>query len=185
MTGTAVFAQSQSGIGISAQAPLGQFAGFFNGDVEVHGDVSIFGSLSKFGGGFTIDHPLSPTEKYLNHSFVESSERKNFYDGVVELDLNGEATVELPAWFQALNREFRYQLTAIGAPAPNLHISETVRDDRFSIAGGESRQSVCWQITAVRADAWAQANGLLVESEKANGDRGRYLHRDVRGAATE
>jgi hypothetical protein len=39
---------------------------------------------------------------------------KNLYDGVVRLDGNGEAAVELPQWFDALNQEFRYQLTAIG-----------------------------------------------------------------------
>ena len=42
---------------------------------------------------------------------------KNIYDGVVTLDVYGEAEVQLPAWFEALNTDFRYQLTAIGASA--------------------------------------------------------------------
>jgi hypothetical protein len=29
---------------------------------------------------------------------------KNFYDGVATLDAKGEATVTLPAWFEALNQ---------------------------------------------------------------------------------
>ena len=51
---------------------------------------------------------------YLHHSFVESSERKNVYDGIAELDHNGECTVQLPDWFEAINEECRYQLTPLG-----------------------------------------------------------------------
>lgn len=36
---------------------------------------------------------------------------KNIYDGVVTTDAQGRATVQLPDWFEALNTEFRYQLT--------------------------------------------------------------------------
>jgi hypothetical protein len=53
---------------------------------------------------------------------------KNVYDGVVVLDDKGEADIELPDWFGAL-KDFRYQLTAIGAPGPNLHISEEISSD--------------------------------------------------------
>jgi hypothetical protein len=31
-----------------------------------------------------------------------------------------------PDWFSALNKDFRYQLTAIGAPGPNLYIAEEI-----------------------------------------------------------
>jgi hypothetical protein len=44
---------------------------------------------------FRIDHPLDPANKYLNHSAVESPDMKNIYDGVVTLDADGEAVVEL------------------------------------------------------------------------------------------
>lgn len=36
----------------------------------------------------TVSHPFDPANKYLLHSFVESSDMKNVYDGVVELDKN-------------------------------------------------------------------------------------------------
>ena len=55
-------------------------------EVYFYGDVSITGSLSKGGGGFKIDHPLEPDKKFLSHSFVESPDMKNVYDGNVELD---------------------------------------------------------------------------------------------------
>src|SRR5262249_35044584 len=63
---------------------------------EFLGDVEVTGNLSKGGGSFKIDHPLDPENKYLYHSFVESPDMKNIYDGTVSTDQNGEATVQLP-----------------------------------------------------------------------------------------
>jgi hypothetical protein len=51
---------------------------------------------------------------------------KNVYDGVVVLDNKGKAEIEIPDWFGTLNKDFRYQLTAIGAPGPNLYIAEKI-----------------------------------------------------------
>lgn len=119
-------------------ANLNGYAGVFIGKVYVAGE------LQKGGGGFKIDHPLDPAHSYLNHSFVESDDRKNIYDGTVVLDANGEATVGLPSWFEHLNRDARYQLTAIGGPAPDLHIAEEIANHRFRIAGGRASQKVCW-----------------------------------------
>ncbi len=38
---------------------------------------------------------------------------KNVYDGVIILYNRGEAEIEPPDWFGTLNKDFRYQLTAI------------------------------------------------------------------------
>ncbi|MGO9343303.1 MAG: hypothetical protein ACLP6E_12420 [Acidimicrobiales bacterium] len=147
----------------------------------VDGNATVTGTLSKGGGSFKIDHPLDPTGKYLYHSFVESPDMMNVYNGTVVLGIDGGATVELPEWFEALNRDFRYQLTAIGKPAPELHVSEEVADGRFSIAGGKAGQKVSWQVTGIRQDAWANANRIPIEVEKAPEDQGRYLHPDLFG----
>jgi hypothetical protein len=169
--------QGVGSIGITAKGS--SLAGFFSGDVQVTG------TLSKAGGSFKIDHPLDPENRYLTHSFVESSEMKNVYDGVVTLDAAGQATVELSTWFEALNETFRYQLTPIGAPAPNLHIGRSLADNRFTIAGGDPQMEVCWQVTGVRRDAWALAHPVVVEEDKAPEDLGYYLHPEVLGKAAE
>ena len=147
--------------------------------------MKVSGNLSKSGGSFKIDHPLDPANKYLSHSFVESPDMKNIYDGVATLDGNGEAVVELPAWFDALNKDFRYQLTAIGAPGPDLYIAQKISGNRFTIAGGVSGLEVSWQVTGTRQDAWANAHRIPVEEAKPVAEQGTYLHPEVMGKPKE
>jgi hypothetical protein len=149
--------------------------------VYADGNATVSGSLSKGGGSFRIDHPLDPGGKYLYHSFVESPDMMNVYNGTVVLGFDGRATVDLPDFFQALNRDYRYQLTAIGSAAPDLHVSDEVLDGTFSIAGGEAGQKVSWQVTGIRQDAWANANRIPVEVDKPIEDQGRYLHPELFG----
>jgi hypothetical protein len=149
-------------------------AATFIGHVDILGNVSVSG-----GKFFKIDHPLDPANKYLCHSAVESAEMKNIYDGVVTLNRHGRAVVRLPRWCEALNDDFRYQLTSIGAPCSTLHISREVHDGRFTIAGGSGGLKVSWQVTGVRRDAWAKANPIRVEQVKSKDERGHYLHPEL------
>ncbi len=142
---------------------------------EFYGNVYVSGTLSKTAGSFKIDDPLDPANKYLSHSFVESPDMKNIYDGVATLDANGEAVVTLPAWFEPLNKDFRYQLTSIGAPGPNLYIAEEVSGNRFKIAGGVRNGRVSWQVTGIRHDAYANAHRIPVEEDKPANLRGTYI----------
>nr|BFD94106.1 hypothetical protein KitaXyl93_54660 [Kitasatospora sp. Xyl93] len=149
------------------------------------GNVDIRGTLTKSFLQFKIDHPLDPAGRYLSHGGVESNEMKNIYDGELVLDESGEAEISLPDWFEALNERFRYQLTPLGRPAPNLHVSRKLADNRFAIAGGEPGTEVCWQVTGVRHDPYALANPLVVESDKEGEEYGRYRHPEPHGATPD
>ena len=101
---------------------------------------------------------------------------KNMYDGTVILDENGEAVVTFPLYVESLNEYFRYQLTAIGAASPNLHIMEEICDGCFKIAGGNPNSKVSWQVTGIRKDPCARKHPVQVEQEKPSHERGKYLH---------
>jgi len=175
-SGTGVIGEAENGNlaigvwGISSSGVAGQFSG----------NVNVTGSLSKSGGSFKIDHPIDPANKYLYHSFVESPDMKNIYDGVVKLDAQGQAVVQLPAWFGALNREFRYQLACIGGFAP-VYIAEEISENRFKISGGKPGMKVSWMVTGIRQDAWANAHRIAVEEDKPMQERGYYLHPELYG----
>jgi hypothetical protein len=123
------------------------------------------GTVSKAGGSFRIDHPLDPEHKFLQHSFVESPDMMNVYNGVVTLGKNGRAEIRLPAYFQALNRDYRYQLTAIGQFAP-LYVAKEIENNRFTIGGGKPGTRVSWQVTGIRKDDYANQNRIKVEVNK-------------------
>jgi hypothetical protein len=180
LDGTGVWGEvtgtSSNAIGVYGSAPAGAWAGYFQGSLGTSGN------LVKAAGSFRIDHPLDPYNKYLSHSFVESPDMMNLYSGKVVLDGSGEAIVELPAWFEALNHDYRYQLTCIGESAP-VYIAQEVTNNRFKIAGGHGSMKVSWQVTGTRRDAYAVANPIAVEAWKDNGDRGQLLHPEAYGVA--
>jgi trimeric autotransporter adhesin len=167
-TGDALFAENQSG----------GFAAFFLGDVDVDGN------LSKAGGSFKIDDPLDPANKYLYHSFVESPDMMNIYNGNVTTDAAGNAVVTMPNWFEALNQDFRYQLTVMGQFAQAI-VASKMANHQFSIKTDKPNVEVSWQVTGVRHDAWANAHRIPVEQAKADQDRGLYMHPELFGASPE
>ncbi len=153
---------------------IANWAGYFAGDVRVTG------TFDNSKSAILIDHPLDPENQYLCHSSVNSPDMKNVYDGVAALDANGEATVTLPEYFEALNKDFRYQLTCIGGYAP-VYIAEEISNNQFRISGGQAGMKISWQVTGIRKDAYAESNGLQVEIDKSESDRGFYLHPEVYG----
>jgi hypothetical protein len=176
IVGAGVDGFSFNGIGVRGQGR--DYAGMFLGR------VLITGSLSKGGGGFAIDHPLDPESKYLRHSFVESPDMLNVYNGNITTDANGEAHIRLPHYFEALNQDFRYQLTVIGQFAQAI-VSQEIANNSFTIKTDHPQVKVSWQVTGIRRDAWAAANRIAVEEEKAVEDKGRYLHPELLGQPKE
>jgi hypothetical protein len=139
------------------------------------GPVNVQGHLTKPAGSFKIDHPVDPANKYLSHSFVESPDMMNVYNGNVITDDRGEAVVTLPGYFEALNGGYRYQLTVIGQPAM-AHVSEEIAGGRFAIQTDRPRVKVSWQVTGIRRDAYALPNPVRVEEDKPEHERRFDLH---------
>ncbi len=157
------------------------FAGYFAGNVQVDGDLSVQAGHTK---NFQIDHPLDAAHKYLYHFSVESNEVTNLYHGIAVLDERGEAEVALPAWFEAINRDPRYQLTCIGRFAP-VYIAEEITDNRFKIAGGASGMKVSWQVAGIRNDPSIRRHSHPVEEDKPPEEQGAYLDPEAYGQPAE
>ncbi len=133
-------------------------------DLKVPGNFYA-GTLAKGSGTFKIDHPLDPANEYLYHSFVESPDMMNIYNGSVITDKHGFATVTLPHYFEALNRDFRYQLTPVGQFA-QVFIAKKVDGNRFVIKTNKPGVEVSWQVTGIRHDAFANQHRIVVEEPK-------------------
>ncbi len=173
-----------------------------NGGDGVHGYCSDPGGYGVFSSGrfgstgtksFVIDHPLDPANKLLLHYSAEGPEPQNVYNGKVVLDSAGEGVVELPAYFASVNKEPRYQLTAVGAAMPMLHVETEISEEAlnaggtcsFRIGGGAPGGKVSWEVKGVRNDLWVRTNGAPVEVEKAAPMRGAYEQPELYGLPRE
>jgi hypothetical protein len=154
-------------------------AGSFFGDVGISGNLSVNGNKN-----FKIDHPLDPENKYLIHAAIESSEVLNIYSGNVTTDDNGSAVVVLPAWFEAVNKDFRYQLTVVNIFAQAI-VAEKIKGKRFVIKTNVPGVEVSWQVTGVRSDARMLKHPFNVEEAKPEIERGTYLSPESFGKPEE
>ena len=145
------------------------------GNTVFSGDVSISGQKS-----FIMDHPLDPDNKYLYHSAVEAPEQLNIYSGNVTTDASGQATVKLPAYFEAINRDFRYQLTVIGEFVQAV-VATKVRNDQFTIRTERPGVEVSWQVSGIRNDAHSRKHPFVAERPKEDDERGTLLHPEDHG----
>jgi trimeric autotransporter adhesin len=173
--------------GGTSQVLLGQAANFAtiftvdaSGNGFYAGNLNVTGKLTKGSGSFKIDHPLDPANKYLSHSFVESPDMMNVYNGNITTDKHGIATVALPSYFEALNADFRYQLTVIGQFAQAI-VQQEIKSNQFIIKTNKPRVKVSWQVTGIRHDAYADANRIPVEEDKPATEQGYYLHPEAFG----
>ncbi len=200
-----------NGIGIYGSAPQPGLAGQFAGDVvvngnftatgstqvptiygnvvmlanaQVNGNLTVSGTLNKGSGTFKIDHPSDPQNKYLYHSFVESPDMMNIYNGNITTDATGDAEVQLPTYFDTLNKDFRYQLTVIGQFAQAI-VAEKINGNKFKIKTDKPNVEVSWMVTGVRKDPFANKNRVITEVEKSPEDKGKYLYPELYGASED
>jgi hypothetical protein len=182
-------ANSPTGVGVYgfARATTGANYGVYGATSSPEGfGVYSQGDMGASGlKAFRIDHPLRPETHYLFHYCTEAPEPLNAYSGVAQLDARGEAWIELPDYFEAINRDPRYTLTPIGAPMPNLHVAVEIQGNRFKIAGGAPNQRVSWRVEAVRNDPYVRQRGFQAEREKPRTEQGKYLHPELYGQPAE
>jgi len=158
----------------------GSMAGRFIGNTRVEGNLVVTGSISKGSGTFKIDHPDDPENKFLVHSFVESPDMMNVYNGNAITDANGFVTVELPDYVENANKDYRYQLTPIGQFAQCI-IKEKVKGNKFVIQTDKPNVEVSWMITGIRSDPYANQNRIVPVVDKDQNEKGKYLHPEAYG----
>lgn len=202
-TGSAVIAQNQNnaipgimyvgdyaytGTDVADHAGVFGFSAPAGGwGIGVLGQGGWFGTFSVGNSGatgvktFTIDHPADPENKMLKHFSVESNEVLNMYRGIVTLDGSGVATVELPDYFDLINTNVSYQLTAIGTPQQPYVLTE-VQGTSFQVAG-DPNTKVSWTVYADRNDPYMQQNPEVASDvELKTGERqGKYLNPELYG----
>ncbi len=162
-------------VGNSSFVPSGyNNSAAFNGQTASASSQTRVGVLSKASGTFTIDHPLDPSGKILNHYFIEGPEMLNIYRGSVVLDASGRAEVDLPPYFGALNRNPQVVLTGIGSS--DVYLVEEVSGNRFTV-GGKPGTKVNWIATGERKDVSAEVTRRMmpVEQPKTGSLAGRML----------
>jgi len=180
-TAAGVFGEDNvPGAGTGGAVGTVSWAGYFNGHVNITGDLIINGAANATTANagiksFLIDHPLDPENKTLRHFCAESNEALNVYSGNIVTDANGTATVRLPDYFQALNTDFRYQLTTIGQFASAI-VSKKIEGNVFEIKTDKPNVEVSWQITGKRNDPFVKAINLPVEETKTAQNKGKYIY---------
>lgn len=138
---------------------------------------------------FCIDHPQDPLNKFLQHYCSEGPEPLNVYTGNVTTNGSGEAWVELPAYFESINRDFRYTLTVVDDTDSEAFalakVARKIRDGKFKIRTSAPNIEVTWRVEGIRNDPWVQKYGAPVEVEKPEHFRGKYQHPELYGAPPE
>jgi hypothetical protein len=168
----------------------GGFAGVIGNSQDPDGygiasftSILAIGDLVALGNKtFMIDHPSDPENKFLRHAALESNEALNVYRGNVICDADGNATVQLPDYFESINKEFSYNLTPVGGSAPELHVSSEITNNKFIISGAKPGMKISWQVTSQRNDAYAQDHPFEAEQMKPERKRGTYLYPRAFGA---
>ena len=145
--------------------------------IQADQDFFVIGDFYVNNGtkNFIMDHPLDPANKSLAHNAIEGPAHITYYHGTAIMGADGSAQVNLPDYFEALNKDFHYQLTCVGGFA-QVYVSEEIRDNQFTIAGGTPGLKVSWQVTAERNDPWAKNHPYEAEIEKEGAEKGKYWY---------
>ncbi|NOG92591.1 MAG: hypothetical protein HND42_05045 [Armatimonadetes bacterium] len=185
-------ATSGTTVGVRAEVNSMQMGSYGLLGVEPSGSaghaIIANGSFAASGTkSFQIDHPLWPETHFLNHFCTEAPEPLNAYSGNVVTDARGYATVQLPDYFDSINRDFRYQLTVID-DSDDFVLAKVVRkiqNNQFVIRTNKPRVEVSWEVKGIRNDPYVRKYGYETEQEKEDEIKGKYLHPELYGMPKE
>lgn len=126
---------------------------------------------------FRIDHPLDPENKELNHYCAEGPEPLNLYRGSIVTDERGFATIQMPDYYEAINRDPTIQLTVVDETEDFVQVKVARRliHGRFTIRTSKPKTEVYWEVQSVRNDRFVRTYGAPVEVDKPQAKRGTYL----------
>ena len=163
-------ATANGGTGVVGRLGAGVTSGLAG---QFLGNVDVTGSVLAPVTSMRIDHPLDPAHQFLSQAYVTAPEMTSQYSGNTVTDASGFAVVALPAYAEALNSDFRYNLTVIGQFAQAIVASELQNGSSPSRPINPSVK-VSWLVIGVRRDPYALGNPLQVEAAKTR-RRGRAL----------
>ncbi len=181
---------SPDGYGVkgNANAVTGSNYGVFGTTASGTNGYGVY-SAGRFGASgtksFRIDHPFDPENRYLQHYCAEGPQPLNQYSGNVVTDGKGVAWVELPEYFEEINKDFRYVLTVVEDGGSDefvqVKVGRKVQGNRFQIRTSAASVEVSWMVIGVRNDLFVQMYGAPVETEKPLHERGKLQHPELYG----
>lgn len=146
------------------------------------GAVDVSGYLTKSGGGFRIDHPADPENKYLNHEFVESDKAKNIYDGELTFDDSGKTTIEMPSWYTHVSSNGR--LMVMPHEASSTLATKKLAEGKWEVSGGAPHGTADYFVISTRSDKWMKDNHPGVEIDKGD-KKGLFINPELHGKGLE
>ncbi len=144
------------------------------------GDMRVTGTVNPSAAVVKIDHPQAPERKWLSHALIGSSQPLNLYRGTVMLDASGQATVQLPGYFAALNEDASVPTDANrrsgpGTPPRPEGPGEAIQDRGWSTGAGSLVAGLWRETRRLRA-------GAPVAGRDAQGQvRARHPHVRAQG----
>ena len=85
--------------------------------------------------------------------------------------------MQLPAWFDKINTDFRYQLTVVGEKDWDARagVYHEIVNNQFTIRTDKPDVKVSWQVTAQRNDPYMRAHPFQAEQAKTGEEQGKYV----------
>lgn len=166
----------ENGAGVQAYGPASSYA------IDAIGRFRASGTKS-----FSIDHPSDPANKYLNHYCTEGPAPYNVYKGRVTTRADGYAWIELPKYYESINKDPDYQLTVVDDSDDFVQakVTHEVENGRFQIRTSKPGVTVCWEVKATRNDPYVREYGAPVEVDKPKREQGTYQHPELYGMPPE